>query len=93
MSESVLVDPFGRRVSNLRISLTDLCNFRCVYCMPPEGLPTVIPPSHYLTKQEIVRFVRIMGQCGVHQIRLTGGEPLLRKDILDIVREIGRAHV
>ena len=56
--------------------------------MPPEGLPAVVPLSHCLTKQEIVRFVRIMGQLGVHQIRLTGGEPLLRKDILDIVRAL-----
>ncbi len=56
--------------------------------MPPEGLPTLIPPSHYLTKNEIMRFVRIMGEFGVYRIRLTGGEPLLRKDILDIVRAL-----
>ncbi len=86
--ENILADPWGRRVSNLRISLTDLCNFRCVYCMPPEGLPMLIPPSSYLTKQEIGRFVKIMGSLGVHRIRLTGGEPLLRQDILDIVRAL-----
>ena len=86
--DNILVDPFGRRVSNLRISLTDLCNFRCVYCMPPEGLPSVVPASSYLTRQEIVRFVRIMGGLGVTHVRLTGGEPLLRKDILDIIRAL-----
>ncbi len=81
----LLVDSWGRRISNLRISLTDLCNFRCVYCMPKEGLP-VLPPADYLTKNEIVRFVSLAGQLGVTRIRLTGGEPLLREDILDIVR-------
>ncbi|MGH7198625.1 MAG: GTP 3',8-cyclase MoaA [Candidatus Omnitrophota bacterium] len=84
----MLIDPWGRRVSNLRISLTDLCNFRCVYCVPPEGLLTIVPPAQYLTRPEIVRFVRLMGKLGVTRVRLTGGEPLLRKDILEIVRAL-----
>jgi cyclic pyranopterin phosphate synthase len=56
--------------------------------MPPEGLSTLIPPSTYLTKNEIMRFVRVIGGLGVTRVRLTGGEPLLRKDILDIVRAL-----
>jgi cyclic pyranopterin phosphate synthase len=59
-----------------------------VYCVPPEGLPAVVPPAQYLTRPEIVRFVRLMGTLGVTRVRLTGGEPLLRKDILDIVRAL-----
>lgn len=84
MGEARLVDAFGRRHHYLRISLTDLCNFQCVYCTPAEGYPTM-PPSQFLTKQEILRFVKVIGRLGVHKVRLTGGEPLLRKDILDIV--------
>ena len=82
-----LIDSYGRRITYLRISLTDLCNFRCVYCEPPEG-HMATPPSHYLTKEELQRFVRIIGRLGVHQVRLTGGEPLLRRDIVDIVRSL-----
>jgi len=85
--QDILVDSYGRRVSYLRISLTDLCNFRCVYCLPEEGVP-VTPPSNYLTRDEIMRFVKIMGRLGVHRIRLTGGEPLLRDDVLDIVKSL-----
>lgn len=80
-----LIDGFGRKIHHLRISLTEHCNFRCVYCMPAEGVPTLNDSKH-LTIEEIVRFVRIAGLLGITHVRLTGGEPLLRKDILDIVR-------
>jgi len=82
-----LVDRFGRRVSALRISLTDHCNFRCVYCMPPEGVPHV-ESDRYLSQDAIVRFVRIAAGMGVRRVKLTGGEPTVRKDILEIVRKI-----
>ena len=82
-----LVDSFGRPINYLRISVTDLCNFRCVYCVPPEGLP-VLPRCQLLSRSEIVRLVRIMGRIGVNRIRLTGGEPLLRQDILEIIRSL-----
>jgi cyclic pyranopterin phosphate synthase len=84
-----LVDSFGRRVNNLRISLTDRCNFRCVYCVPPEGLP-MLNKSRFLTTAEVVRFVQVVGLVGVSRCRLTGGEPLLRADIVDIVRALKR---
>lgn len=85
MTDEPLIDSYGRQITYLRISLTDLCNFRCVYCVPAEGL-TLLPRSQYLTRSEIARFVRILGHLGVTRVRLTGGEPLLRSDILDIVR-------
>jgi len=86
-AERALVDSYGRRIASLRISLTDRCNFRCVYCTPPEGF-SVTPKPHYLTVDEVVRLVRIVGHYGVGRIRLTGGEPLLRDDIVDVVRAV-----
>jgi len=83
-SNGALVDSFGRRVTNLRVSLTDRCNFRCVYCTPPDGF-AVAPKSRYLTVDEVVRLVHLTSRRGVVRIRLTGGEPLLRADIVDVV--------
>ena len=82
-----LVDRFGRRVSTLRISLTDRCNFRCVYCMPPEGV-SLLEKSRYLSLDELERLVRLSGRLGVRRYRLTGGEPLLRRDIVEIVERL-----
>ena len=78
-------DSFGRRVDYLRISVTDRCNFRCVYCMPAEGLPWR-ERAEMLTFEEIETFVRAAAQEGISRIRLTGGEPLVRKGIVDLVR-------
>lgn len=82
-------DTFGRNIDYLRISLTDRCNFRCVYCMPPEG---VCPMSHdeILRIEEVVRLVRIAAKMGVKAVRLTGGEPLVRKGVVDAVAGIAR---
>ena len=82
-----LVDRFGRRISTLRVSLTDHCNFRCVYCMPPEGVP-YMPKSSYLSTEGIARVVRVTGDMGVTRYRLTGGEPLLRPDVVSIVERL-----
>ncbi len=82
-----LIDNDGRMINYLRISLTDLCNFRCVYCTPVEGLP-VMPTSFYLTPDEVRRFVEISCQMGITRVRLTGGEPLLRQDLVEIVSMI-----
>jgi cyclic pyranopterin phosphate synthase len=83
-----LVDRFGREATDLRISLTDRCNLRCTYCMPAEGLPFLAPPA-LLSLDEIARLARIaVTEFGVRQIRFTGGEPLLRKDLVDIVRTV-----
>lgn len=80
-----LVDSYGRRIRNLRISITDRCNFRCVYCMPAEGLPW-LPRAEVLTYEEITRLARIAVGLGIEQIRLTGGEPLVRRDVPQLVR-------
>ncbi len=80
-----LVDTFGRIARDLRISLTSACSLRCTYCMPAEGLP-VIPRDELLTPAEIGRLVRIaVRDLGVHDIRFTGGEPLMRADLEEIV--------
>ncbi|MCA5895175.1 GTP 3',8-cyclase MoaA [Isoptericola sp. NEAU-Y5] len=82
-----LVDSFGRVATDLRVSLTDRCNLRCTYCMPAEGLPA-LPRDATMTRAEIVRLVGIATRdLGVRQVRFTGGEPLLRRDLLDIVRD------
>lgn len=82
-----LVDSYGRRVTSVRISLTDRCNFRCVYCTPPDGFD-VAPGSEYLTVDEVVRVVAILQRAGIERVRITGGEPLLRRDLVDVVRNL-----
>jgi len=81
---ALLHDSFGRVVDDLRISLTDRCNFRCLYCMPLEGLAW-LPKPEILTFEEIIRFVRIMMGLGVKTIRLTGGEPTVRESVEELV--------
>ncbi|XP_026163671.1 molybdenum cofactor biosynthesis protein 1 isoform X2 [Mastacembelus armatus] len=79
-----LTDNFGRRHSYLRISLTEKCNLRCQYCMPEEGVK-LTPRNQLLTTSEIMTLARLFVQEGVDKIRLTGGEPLIRPDVLDII--------
>jgi GTP 3',8-cyclase len=80
-----LVDSFGRVATDLRVSVTDRCNFRCHYCMPPEGLPW-LPKDALLTYEEITRLTRILVESGVDSIKVTGGEPLVRRDVAELVR-------
>jgi cyclic pyranopterin phosphate synthase len=82
-------DSYGREINYLRISLTDRCNLRCVYCMPMTGL-TFVPGSELLTVDEIEQIVRAAVDVGFHKVRLTGGEPTLRQDIVEIVRRLNR---
>ena len=83
---SGLVDGFGRVATDLRVSLTDRCNLRCSYCMPAEGLEW-LPDETVLTDDEIVRLIGIaVGTLGVREVRFTGGEPLVRRGLVDIVR-------
>jgi len=83
-----LLDTFGRVADDLRISVTDRCNFRCVYCMPAAGLPW-LARDEVLSFEEIVRLTRVLVEhCGVRTIRLTGGEPLVRKGIEDLTAMI-----
>jgi cyclic pyranopterin phosphate synthase len=85
MSPNELVDTHGRVVRDLRISVTDRCNLRCVYCMPAEGMPW-LPREEILTYEEITRFARVCRSLGVTAIRLTGGEPTVRQDLPVLVR-------
>jgi GTP 3',8-cyclase len=75
-----LTDGWGREIKSLRVSVTDRCNFRCRYCMPAEGLEWV-PRGEVLSFEEITRLVRVLAAMGVDEVRLTGGEPLVRKDL------------
>ncbi len=79
-----LKDSHGRNITYLRLSVTDRCQFRCLYCMPPEGIP-LLPQDEYLTPDEMERLIRAAAELGVWRLRLTGGEPLLRKDSLSLV--------
>src|SRR5207249_11755583 len=91
-----LIDTFGRIHNNLRISVTDRCNLRCTYCMPEEVV--FMPRDELLTFEEIARFVRVAAPLGIDKVRLTGGEPLMRRGLpklvemlhaIDGIRDIG----
>jgi GTP 3',8-cyclase len=84
-----LFDGHGRRIGDLRVSVTDRCNFRCQYCMPAEGLPW-LDRSEVLTFEEIERLVRLFVAMGVSDVRLTGGEPLVRRDFPRLVSMLSR---
>jgi cyclic pyranopterin phosphate synthase len=82
--DSMLIDSFGRTHNNLRISVTDRCNLRCTYCMPEEVV--FMDRAELLTFEEIAHFVRVAAPLGIDKIRLTGGEPLMRRDLPRLVR-------
>ena len=82
-----LVDAYGRIHSNLRVSVTDRCNIRCFYCMPNENVQFK-PREELLTFEEITRFVRVMAAVGVNKVRLTGGEPLVRHRLSELVEQL-----
>ncbi len=88
MSE-LLADAHGRRISDLRVSVTDRCNFRCQYCMPADGIEW-LPRDGILDFEEIERLVRLMVALGVEDVRLTGGEPLVRRDFPRLVEMLAR---
>lgn len=87
-----LWDRYGRRATDMRLSLTDKCNLRCTYCMPAEGLEWLSKQA-VMTKDEIIRIVRIgVSVLGVRELRLTGGEPLVRADLVDVIAGIRNEH-
>ncbi|MGE5190586.1 MAG: GTP 3',8-cyclase MoaA [Gemmatimonadota bacterium] len=85
----MLRDSFGRAVHDLRLSVTDRCNLRCVYCMPAEGIP-LKPMEEILTYGELLRVARVAASLGIRKVRVTGGEPLVRRGIVDFVRDLSR---
>src|ERR1700741_2086374 len=83
-----MIDPFGRSISYLRVSVTDRCDFRCVYCMAEEM--SFLPKSELLTLEELDRVRSAFIRLGVKKLRLTGGEPLVRRNIMMLFRSLGR---
>ena len=84
-ANSLIIDRFGRTFNYLRISVNEYCNLRCIYCMPEEGV-SFRSQDKLLTKDEICRLIETMSQMGVSKIRFTGGEPLLRKDLFELIQ-------
>jgi len=85
----MLRDSYNRPIRDLRVSLTDRCNFRCFYCLP-HGEPPIAPKEQMLSYEEIERVCEIFVSLGIEKLRLTGGEPMLRRDIETIIRKLGR---
>src|SRR5262245_56343068 len=83
-----MIDPFGRHISYLRVSVTDRCDFRCVYCMAEDM--TFLPKAEVLSLEELDRLCSAFVRHGVKKLRLTGGEPLVRKNVMSLVRSLGR---
>jgi cyclic pyranopterin phosphate synthase len=83
-----MIDPFGRSVTYLRVSVTDRCDFRCVYCMPEHM--TFLPKADVLSLEELDRLCSAFVRKGVNKLRLTGGEPLVRRDVMTLIRSLGR---
>ena len=88
-SQSALRDLFNRQHTYLRVSLTERCNLRCTYCMPEQGVK-LTQNDKLLTGDEIAKLVKFFVKLGVNKVRFTGGEPLIRKDCVDIIKEVGR---
>ena len=84
-----ILDSFGRSINYLRISVTDRCNLRCLYCMPPEGVPQM-PHSEILSYEEIRTVVRAAAELGINRIRLTGGEPLVRAELHKLIKMLSQ---
>src|SRR6202012_5798668 len=82
-----MIDPFGRPISYLRVSVTDRCDFRCVYCMSEH--PAFLPKAELLTLDEIERLCSAFIRKGVERIRITGGEPLVRRDVMGLFEKLG----
>ena len=85
---AMLVDPYGREISYIRISVTDRCDFRCVYCMSEDM--TFLPKKDLLTLEELDRLASTFVRLGTRRIRITGGEPLVRKGVMQLFRDLGR---
>jgi GTP 3',8-cyclase len=91
VTKALLKDSYGRAIRDLRVSVTDKCNFRCFYCLPHGSPPETAPKSSVLTYEEIEFAVEVFASLGVEKVRLTGGEPMLRRDIETLVAKLARA--
>ena len=89
---TVMKDGFNREIDYLRISVTDRCNLRCIYCMPKEGI-SWIDHQEILTYEEIERLCRIFTNLGVKNFKITGGEPLVRKDLPVLIKKLKKTYL
>ena len=87
-----ITDKFNRKHDYLRISLTERCNLRCFYCMPEEGIQ-LRDKSHFMTSEEVIAIAKVFVEMGVKKIRLTGGEPLIKKDVANVIKQLGELPV
>src|SRR5438132_8609740 len=87
-ASSKMIDPFGRTITYLRVSVTDRCDFRCVYCMAEDM--TFLPKADLLTLEELDRLCSVFIARGVRKLRLTGGEPLVRRNVMSLIRSLSR---
>jgi cyclic pyranopterin phosphate synthase len=92
VTEALLKDSYGRAIRDLRVSVTDKCNFRCFYCLPHGSPPETAPKSSVLTYEEIEFAVEVFASLGIEKVRLTGGEPMLRRDIETLVAKLARVE-
>ena len=83
-----LIDQFNRKIDYIRVSVTDRCDFRCVYCMSEKM--TFLPKSEVLSLEETIRIIKIFSELGVKKVRITGGEPLVRKGVDKLFKSIGK---
>src|SRR5690348_5316707 len=86
-----IYDNHGRPLNYLRLAVTDRCNLRCFYCMPEKGIH-YLPKKELLSFEEIERLITIVASMGITKVRLTGGEPFLRNDVMDLIRKIKSIH-
>src|SRR6516164_9290457 len=86
-ARSALIDPFGRAITYLRVSVTDRCDFRCVYCMSEDM--NFLPKAEVLTLEELARLCGTFVRKGVTKIRITGGEPLVRRNVMSLIESLG----
>src|SRR5438128_11112817 len=91
MRPAILQDSYGRAIRDLRISITDRCNFRCFYCMPQEAMEWQ-PKSEILHYEEIVHLAEIFVSLGITKLRVTGGEPMLRRDLEYLIASLGKVE-
>ena len=82
-----LIDQYGRKITYLRLAVTDRCNLRCQYCMPAKGID-IVDRKELLTYKEMYRITRVLSELGVDKVRLTGGEPFVRKDFINFLESL-----
>jgi len=92
LPKTQLIDAFNRRITYMRISVTDRCNLRCVYCVPSCGTISNLPPNELLHFDEILRIVKVAARMGLTKVRITGGEPLVRRGVVEFISAVNKVE-